>query len=313
MAVDSELQPILDLVNSVEQPPPAEDQVDELREQYAALSMAFGAGADLVEVEGLGTSGPQLPLGLRVYRPTTEEPAARGALVFFHGGGWVIGDLDTHDATCRDLCAASGATIISVDYRRAPECRFPTASDEGFRALQWIVDHAVELEIDPQRVAVGGDSAGGHMATVIARRARDEHGPTLVGQILIYPVTDLASDDDRYPSRGQNGEGHLLTMDTMRFFRDSYVPDATQRPLADASPILVEDLSGLPPALVITAEYDPLRDEGEADAQRLQDAGVETERTRYDGAVHMFFQLSSTAIAQRAVTQAAEALRNFLN
>lgn len=316
MPLDAELQPIVDLVNAADVGPPGEQDLETLRESFDLLSLAFGPGAAEVECEGVGVSNAAAPIGLRVYRAVRSDDLATsrpGALVWFHGGGWVIGNLESHDACCRDLCAASGATVISVDYRRAPEHAFPTAHDDASAALRWIVDHAVELEIDPTRIAVGGDSAGAHLATVAARRARDAGGPELVLQVLVYPVTDLTGEDGAYPSRRDNGSGYVLTWETMEFFRDSYTPDPASRTHPDASPMLAEDLTGLPPALVLTAELDPLRDEGEAYAARLAAAGVETVSTRYDGAVHMFFQMGSTAIGRRAIDEVAEALRARLS
>ncbi|MHB1140040.1 MAG: alpha/beta hydrolase, partial [Microthrixaceae bacterium] len=220
MPVDAELQPILDLVNSVAAPAPSADRVEELRESFALLAAAFGPGRDDVEIEGVGVSSCAAPLGLRIYRSTAADaPRRPGALVWFHGGGWVIGDLDTHDALCRELCVRSGVTVISVDYRLAPEHRFPAAHDDATCALEWIAEHAVELEIDPARLAVGGDSAGGHLATVAALRARSG-GPDLRAQVLVYPVTDLAGTAERYPSRRDNAEGYLLTTETRDFFSD---------------------------------------------------------------------------------------------
>jgi acetyl esterase len=322
MPLDAELQPIVDLVNAIDMPAPDVAEVVALRESFALMAAAGGTGPDEVEVEGLGVPGGATPIALRVYRPggaaaATTGPSGRtGALLFFHGGGWVIGDLDTHDATCRELCARSGVTIISVGYRLAPEHVFPAAHDDCWRALRWVADHAVELEIDPGRLAVGGDSAGGHLATATALRARDEDGPAIALQVLVYPVTDLRGDDSAYrsdyPSKVDNAEGYVLTTDTMAFFRDTYVPDAARRGDASASPIAAGSLAGLPPAFVLTAEFDPLRDEGEAYAARLAEDGVPTTAVRYDGAIHMFFQLADTAIGSRALDQVAAELRERL-
>ena len=316
MPVDAELQPIVDLVNAAGAGPPTVEDLDTMRESVAMLVAAFGDGPDQVEVEGIAIPNGAHPLGLRVYRPPVVRGALSiprsGAFVWFHGGGWMLGDLDVYDAVCRDLCLESGVTVISVDYRLAPERTFPVAHDDSFHALTWIVDHAAELGIDPGRIAVGGDSAGGHLAAVVARRARDAGGPALVLQVLVYPVTDLQRTDEHYPSRSDNAVGYVLTTETMEFFRDNYVPEPEQRSHVDASPVLVEDLSGLAPAIVLTAEFDPLRDEGETYATRLGAAGVDTVCTRYDGAIHMFFQMRTTAVAKRAITQVADALRAAL-
>ena len=310
MPVDAELQPILDLVNAVAAPPPSLDRVAELRESFALLVAAFGPGPDDVEVEGVAVPNGASPLGLRIYRSTAPDaPRRPGALVWFHGGGWVIGDVDTHDALCRELCARSAATVISVDYRLAPEHRFPAAHDDARRALRWIAAHAVELEIDPSRLAVGGDSAGGHLATVAALRARTD-GPDLRAQVLVYPVTDLAATPERYPSLRDNAEGYLLTAETMQFFSDTYAPDVARRVEPDASPVRVEDLSGSPTTLLITAEFDPLRDEGAHYAARLAAAGVDTRHEDHAGATHLFVQMTSTALAQRALDQIVDVLRS---
>jgi len=320
--LDAELQPIVDLVNSLDAPAPSLEEVTTLRESFALMAAAGGSGSQDVEVEGLGVPGGAAPLAVRVYRPAAgaAAPAGNGrpgALLWLHGGGWVIGDLDTHDAVCRELCIRSGATIISVGYRLAPEHVFPAAHDDCWRALRWVVDHAAELEIDPNRLAVGGDSAGGHLATVLARRARDEGGPAIALQVLVYPVTDLRGDTDEayrsdYPSKIDNAEGYVLTTETMAFFRSTYAPDPAVRSDPSASPIAVEDLSGLAPAFVLTAEFDPLRDEGEAYAARLAAAGVPTTSTRVDGAIHMFFQLTETAIGSKAIDDVAAELRRHL-
>jgi len=316
MPLDTELQPIVDLVNSAGEMTPTLDDVQTMRDSIAMLVAAFGEGPEQVEVEGIAIPNGAQPLALRVYRPPATDAAAaarrRGAFVWFHGGGWVVGDLDGYDPVCRDICLLAGVTVISVDYRLAPERTFPIAHDDSFRALCWVAEHAAELGIDPERIAVGGDSAGGHLAAVVARRARDSGGPPLALQVLVYPVADLHGDDELYPSRTQNGAGFILTTDVMEFFRDTYVPEPELRSSPDASPILTKDLSGVAPALVLTAEFDPLRDEGERYAAMLEEAGVHTVCTRYDGAIHMFFQMRTTTIGRRAITQVADALRSAL-
>jgi acetyl esterase len=210
---------------------------------------------------------------------------------------------------CRELAAATGATVVAVDYRLAPEHRFPAAVDDATDAAVAVATGAAGPGVDPARVALGGDSAGGHLATVVARRLRDLGGPVPAAQVLVYPVTDLRGDAQRYPSRAQNATGYLLTTETMDFFVDSFVPEPAARAGADASPIRADDLSGLAPALVLTAEYDPLRDEGEAYADALGAAGVDVVAERADGAIHLFLQLSSTQASQRAIEQIASFLR----
>jgi acetyl esterase len=231
-------------------------------------------------------------------------------LVFFHGSGFVIFDLDTHDHECRMLANLGRVVVVSVDYRLAPEHKFPAAVTDARAALHWVVDHAEGLGADPARLAVGGDSAGGNLAAVVAQVARDEGGPPIAFQLLVYPVTDLRGG---HASRVENGKGYLLTTEVMQWFEEQYLNDDTDRTDPRASPLLAASFAGLPRALVITAEYDPLRDEGDEYAQRLQADGVEVAHHRYDGAVHGFFQLSATTdIGRRAVEEAGAALRTAL-
>lgn len=249
--------------------------------------------------------GPSGPLLVRVYRP-----AAGGALpivVFFHGGGWVIGNLDTHDDMCRVLANRSQAVVVSVDYRLTPAHPFPAAADDALAATAWAVEHAEELGGDDNRVAVAGDSAGGNLAAVTALRARDGEGPHLCFQLLFYPMLDPVLDR---PSAIEFAEGFLVTTDEFRGHWARYLrsPEAAARP--DAVPFKATTLAGLPPALVVTAECDPLRDEGEDYARCLDAAGVPAVARRYDGMVHGFVSFRHTlAAGDRALGDAAEALR----
>jgi acetyl esterase len=227
--------------------------------------------------------GPAGDIPVRIYTPAGDGPF--GVLVNFHGGGWVIGDLDTADAVCRDICRTAGCVVVSVDYRLAPEHRFPAAVDDSVAATAWAAANMTTLHGNG-RLAVGGESAGGNLAAVVSRHARDAGGPDLCFQLLLYPVTDC---DLGRPSYAANGQGYLLETATMRWFWDHYCPDPAERRHPDASPLHADDLHGLPPALVVTAEFDPLRDEGEAYAAALRDAGVAAESVRYDGLVHDFF------------------------
>jgi acetyl esterase len=211
-------------------------------------------------------------------------------MLYFHGGGWVAGNLDSHDPVARNLCAGAGAVVVAVDYRLAPEHRFPAATDDCMCALDWLAHHAGELEGNAARIAVAGDSAGGNLAAVTVLRARDEGGPRLAGQLLIYPVTAHYTRDTR--SYSENGRGYLLTREAIEFFWASYLDDPANARNPHTAPLEITDLSGLPPAMVITAEFDPLRDEGEEYGERLQQAGVPTTIRRYDGMIHGFFALT---------------------
>jgi acetyl esterase len=228
-------------------------------------------------------------------------------LVYFHGGGWVIGDIDTHDNTCRELTNAAGCVVVSVDYRLAPEHKFPAPLEDCYAATAWVAEHAANLGADPARLAVGGDSAGGNLAAAVCLLARERGRRTIVHQLLIYPVTD---HDYFTASYRDNAEGYLLTREAMEWFWNHYLrtPADGKDPLA--SPLRSNNLSGLPPATVITAEFDPLRDEGEAYGHRLRGAGVEATVTRYDGMIHGFFGLGAVlAQGKKAMEEAAERLR----
>ena len=241
----------------------------------------------LAEIVNTVAPGPAGDIPVRIYRASLE--ASQPVIVYFHGGGFVVGNLESHDGTCRRLCSAIGCTVISVDYRLAPEALYPAAVDDSYAATQWTADNAAALKIDPKRIAVAGDSAGGNLAAVVAIAARDKGGPAICHQLLTYPVTDMAFRSESYVT---NGEGYFLTRSMMEWFGVQYVPEGhdVEDPLL--SPLYAKDLSNLPPATVITAEFDPLRDEGEAYAKRLQAAGVPTKLIRYDGVFHGFFSMN---------------------
>ncbi len=257
----------------------------------------------VARVENRTIPGPAGEIPIRVYTPHGDGPFP--ALVFFHGGGWVICSLDSHDGICRALANGAGCVVVSVDYRLAPEHKFPAAPEDCFAATQWVATHAGELHADPARLAVGGDSAGGNLTVVVTQMAREHGGPTLAFQLLIYPAVDFRSDAG-YPSMTDNAQGYLLDKQAMDWFSDHYLRDEADRTNALASPMLASDLRGLPPALVITADYDPLRDEGEAYARRLQEAGVPVTVRRYPGMIHGFFGM--TALFDRAKDAQEEAV-----
>lgn len=250
---------------------------------------SFGAEAappPVAKIENRGIPGPAGELPVRIYTPDGAGPFP--LLMFFHGGGFVVCDLDSHDALARSLCGGAGAVVVSVDYRLAPEAKFPAAPEDCHAATRWAVDNAASIGADGARVAVAGDSAGGNLAAVVAQLAKQRGGPALAHQLLLYPVT---AHDFTTPSYEENAEGYFLTRDMMQWFWHHYLERAEdgQDPLA--APLRAEDLSGLPPATVVTAEYDPLRDEGEAYARRLDEAGVPTQAVRYDGVIHGFVSM----------------------
>jgi acetyl esterase len=248
--------------------------------------MAFGEPIAMAQVEDLTVDLPGRTLNARFYLPdgAGDEP---GLTVYFHGGGWVIGTLDTHDATCRALALKSGAAVLSIAYRLAPEHPYPAAADDCYEATRWAADRAASLGIDAAKIAVAGDSAGGNLAAAVAIMARDKGGPALVHQLLIYPVTDV--DFDR-PSYVANGTGdYFLSTIGMQWFWRHYLGSTSAKDAPLAVVLSQADLSGLPPATVITAEYDPLRDEGDAYAKKLKSAGVAVDWACAPGMIHGFF------------------------
>ena len=265
---------------------------------------------EIGEVKNLVIDGPnQVPV--RTYRPKgVAATTALPALVYFHGGGWVIGDLDTHDVLCRFLTAEAGIAVVNVDYRLAPEAKFPAAADDAWAATQWVVKNAARLGIDASRLAVGGDSAGGNLAAVVALMARDAGAPALKLQVLMYPVTDVGTQTQSYKDFG---EGYLLTRDGMRWFFDHYLASKEQESDWRVSPLRAKSLAGVAPALIITAGFDPLRDEGEAYARKLREAKVRTDYVCYGGMIHGFMPMGKLIdTGNRAVSHAAASLREAL-
>ena len=259
---------------------------------------------EVYSVEDFVVPGPAGDIPVRLYRPN-DKPAPLH--VHFHGGGWVIGNLVTHDADCREIVAASGCMVLAVDYRLAPEHPFPAASEDCYAVSCWAAANSTQLGGSPGLISIGGDSAGGNLAAVVALMARDRNGPEFAMQLLLYPITEpsMASASFR-----ENAEGYLLTKTMMAWFWDHYCPDIEQRKHPLISPLMASDLSGLPPALMITAEFDPLREEGEAYAARLKEAGVEVEMRRFNGFIHGFFSLAGIIEATReAVELVGSALR----
>ena len=264
----------------------------------------------VAECRDLSADGPHGAIALRLYRPLAAADGSLPVLVYFHGGGWTIGDLDTHDVLCRQLANGSGCAVVSVDYRMGPEHRFPAAVDDCLAATAWIASPASSLGLDPRRLAVGGDSAGGNLAAVVALLARDRAGPAIAWQLLIYPATDMRRG---HPSHTTNGRGYLLETATIDYYHDHYIDDPAHDHDWRASPLLHEDLSGLPPALVLTAGYDPLRDEGLDYADALAAAGSRSTCICFERQLHGFITMGRLIDeANSAVDLCAGALRRAL-
>lgn len=282
MPVDPQIQVLLDKGAGV--PATHTLSVAEARRQYEARIAVMAPAPEMADVSERHIDGPGGPLRLRIYRPAGSGPLP--LIVFFHGSGFVLCNLDTHDGMCRRLAAGIDAVVVSVDYRLAPEHKFPAGPDDCLAATRWAAANAAALNADPSRLMLAGDSAGGNMAAVTALRLRDEGGPALSGQILLYPVTDY--HEPGTPSYEENAEGYGLTRQTMRWFWNHYLNDAAEADNPWASPLRHPDLGGLPPAFIVSAEYDPLRDEAERYGERLRAAGIPAEVTRCAGMNHGF-------------------------
>jgi acetyl esterase len=311
MAVHPEYQALLDMMAmmSADAPPLSETTPDMSRQSFAGLAAVAGPGPQVASVEDRIIPGQTAPIPVRIYRPDTSGRVT-GAVLFFHGGGWVIGDLDSHDGVCRELCVGAHAVVISVDYRLAPEHPFPAAVEDCWDATRWVAEHAADLGVDPGRLVVAGDSAGGNLAAVVALLARDHGSPALALQALVYPAVD--GPDGEWPSRLDNAQGYLLTSEQMDWFLDHYVPSTALRSDWRVAPLRAASHAGVAPAHVITAQFDPLRDEGAAYAQALQAAGVPVQHSLYDGAIHVFFQLPGTELGRRVVDEICDAVRRAI-
>jgi acetyl esterase len=274
------------------------------------FTVGAGEPEPMHAVDDFTAEGPHGPVPVRRYVPVAPDAAQPPpAVVFLHGGGWVCGSVAVYDSVARRLAAESGATVFSVDYRLAPEHPYPIPLDDCYAALTWVVTNASDLGVDGARVAIAGDSAGGNLSAAVALRARTD-GPPLRAQVLIYPVTDAACDNK---SMVENGEGYLLTADSMRDMWSHYLGPDGDPDHAFASVTRATDLSGLPPALVLTAEFDPLRDEGEHYASLLDAADVDTKLVRYDGMIHGFLGMREIVpAANEAMAEAAAFLRTLL-
>ena len=288
-------------------PPIYEMTPEQGRELYRAMRPVIDE-LPIHKTEDRIVPGSQGDIPVRIYTPEGDGPF--GLLMNFHGGGWVIGDLDTADAVCRQMATDAGVIVISVDYRMAPEDPYPAAVLDAYDATRWAAEHMADLNGNG-KLGVIGESAGGNLSAVVCLKARAEGGPKINFQCLLYPVTDC---DMSRASYQENGEGYILETKTMQWFWDTYCPDPSQREEPFASPLRAGDLSNLPPALIVTAEFDPLRDEGEAYGEALNAAGTEATVVRYDGLVHDFMATAPLFECSRQGLQATvSAIRQHLN
>jgi acetyl esterase len=309
MSLRPEIEALLARMAAAGNPPLQRQSVPQARRLHAASAATLnGPPVPVAATDDRTIPGPAGDLRVRVYTPHGEPPFP--IVVWFHGGGWVVGSLDTYDTVCRRLSAAVPAVVVAVDYRLAPEHRYPAAVEDSYAATVWASRNAAELGGSQHRLAVAGDSAGGNLAAVVALGARDRGGPAIGFQLLVYPITDAAMDTASYREKA---DGYYLTAAGMRWYWDHYLGGADGT-APDASPLRAAFVGGLPPALVITAEHDPLRDEGEAYAARLQAAGVPATVSRYPATVHGFFRWHAVTPAADAATQeAAAALRGAVS
>lgn len=309
MALDGIVKGLLDQMAANPQPKLWDLAPAEAREMYRAMATALEPpGLAIGKIENTTMPGPGGgEIKLRVYTPVAGGGAALPCLVYFHGGGWVIGDLDTHDALCRTLANETGARVVAVDYRLAPEHKFPAAADDAYAAVKWVEQNASKLGVDANRIAVAGDSAGGNLSAVVALMAKQKGGPRIVFQLLIYPVTQARANT---ASMNTFAEGYFLEKKTMEWFCDQYLDPSADLNDWRVSPLAAADLAGLPRAYVVTAGFDPLKDEGKAYADKLNHAGVAAVYIDYPGMVHGFFNMSGVVpTAREAIADAAKAMR----
>ena len=312
MPIDPVAATIIELLDQVF---PKVDEVDDAVAARAQMK-AMPAMPDVEEVGGVEDRtipGPGSDIPVRVFRPREAPDGPLPGVVYFHGGGWVVGDLDSHDGAGRRIANAIGAVVVSIDYRLAPEHKFPAAVDDAYAATAWAAEHASDLGIDTARLAVAGDSAGGNLAAAVALMARDQGGPALAFQLLVYPVIDSTATANDHPSKTENATGFFLHTSQMNWYRAQYLPDGHDGNDPYLSPHVAESLAGLPPACVVTMEMDPLRDEGEMYARLLVDAGVPVVLHRADGLFHGCFNMDAMLTgAKKAQDVAFAAMRKEL-
>ena len=304
MPLDPQARAVIDNVNALGQPPAYTISAQEARANFKLRPKLVGP--EVAKVENRNIPGPGGDLPVRIYTPEGTGPFP--VLAWFHGGGWVVGDLESADATARNLCVSADCVVVSVDYRLAPEIKFPGASDDCYAATVWAANNAGSINGDVARIAVGGDSAGGNLAAAVSLMAADRNGPSIAMQLLVYPVTDRKFDNVSY---SDNAKGYMLEQETMRWYWNHYLASDADAANPYAAPQQATSVAGQPPALVITAEFDPLRDEGEVYGKRLQEAGVETTISRYDGMIHGFFAMvgviDKSAVVMAEATSALKA------
>jgi len=305
--LDPQVQIILQQETERGLPPYNELSPLEARQQMLSLSPPVDPELSVRKVDDLRISGPLNEIPIRLYYPEGTSPYP--VIVYFHGGGWVIGNLETHNAICHALAKTSGCLVAAVDYRLAPEHRYPAAIEDAYAATSWICKNAGRIQADPLRMAVMGESAGGALATVVSMMARDQDDRRIALQVLVYPVTDNNFNTSSYLNYG---EGYSLTRDLMIWFWNHYLGNKENAGQPYASPLRAENLSNLPDALILTAEYDPLCDEGESYAKKLQESGVNVTLTRYDGMIHGFFRMTSKLDkAKGALTQVTDEIKRI--
>jgi acetyl esterase len=308
MAIDPQVKFLLDQIVGAGRPPVWEQTLQEAREGLRALArMTDSREVPVGKVETRTVAGGAGEIGARFYTPVAAGSAPLPALVYFHGGGFVLGDLDTHDTLCRALAAEAGCKVISVDYRLAPEHKFPAAVEDAYAATKWVEDNASQIGIDPNRIAVGGDSAGGTLAAVVTQLAKAKGAPKLIYQLLFYPVTQLRDDT---PSRQRFADDVILHKRALAWLREQYLAPEASPDDPRVAPLAASDLAGLPPAYVLTAGCDPLLEEGRQYADRLREAGVPVEYVCYDQMVHGFINMSALVETARvAIERAGQALK----
>ena len=308
MPLDPQAETILGLVKQAGLPEFWQLTPDQAREQFALRVKKTEVKEPIHRVQDRHITGPGCEIPIRVYWPREAKPGELfPVLLWFHGGGFVIGDLDTHDSACRMLANQADCVVVNVDYRLAPESKFPAAVEDSHAALRWVALHGTEIGADPKRIAVGGDSAGANLATVLAILARDEGYPKLAFQLLVYPCT---APEPEMPSHRKFAEGYLLTRNNIVWFYKQYLRNQRDTKDFRFAPLVTDDLSNLAPALVLVAGYDPLRDEGLDYARRLVEAGNRVTLTNYEGMIHGFILAGGVLdAARRAVAQSAAALR----